>query len=68
MSYLLRIVSHYARQRSPLFSASMMELTKPPKVATNKDEDPLSGPGGAGGDEEEAGGIVNMRVVNASKV
>lgn len=47
----------------------MMELTKPPKRAVNQDDDPLSGGGGGGEeDEEEAGGIANMRVVNASKV
>jgi len=45
----------------------MMELTKPIKH-TNQDEDPLSGGVGGGEDEEEAVGIANMRVVNASKV
>ncbi|CAM9963332.1 unnamed protein product [Ectocarpus sp. 6 AP-2014] len=53
---------------SPLFSASMAELTKPPRRASNQDDDPLAGAGGGGEDEEEAGGIANMRVVNASKV
>ena len=55
------------RECSPLFSASMMELTKPRKAA-NQDDDPLSGGAGGAEDEEEAGGIANMRVVNASKV
>ncbi|CAN0216805.1 unnamed protein product, partial [Ectocarpus sp. 13 AM-2016] len=31
-------------------------------------DDPLAGAGGGGEDEDEAGGIANMRVVNASKV
>ncbi|CAM9868068.1 unnamed protein product, partial [Ectocarpus fasciculatus] len=53
---------------SPLFSASMTELTKPPRRASNQDDDPLAGGEGGGEDEEEAGGIANMRVVNASKV
>ncbi|CAN0212521.1 unnamed protein product, partial [Ectocarpus sp. 8 AP-2014] len=46
----------------------MAELTKPPRRASNQDDDPLAGAGGGGEDEEEAGGIANMRVVNASKV
>lgn len=52
---------------SPLFAASMMELTKPPRsAAAGRNKDPLIGDGD---DEEEApGGIANMRVVNASKV
>ncbi|CAN0122777.1 unnamed protein product, partial [Ectocarpus sp. 4 AP-2014] len=53
---------------SPLFSASMAKLTKPPRRVSNQDDDPLAGAGGGGEDEEEAGGIANMRVVNASKV
>lgn len=55
-------------QCSPLFSASMTELTKPPRRASNQDDDPLAGAEGGGEDEEEAGGIANMRVINASKV
>lgn len=46
----------------------MAELTKPPRRVSNQDDDPLAGTGGGGEDEEEAGGIANMRVVNASKV
>lgn len=46
----------------------MAELTKPPRRASNQDDDPLAGAGGGGEDEEKAGGIANMRVVNASKV
>lgn len=45
----------------------MMELTKL-KRATKPDDDPLSGATGGEEDEEQAGGIANMRVVNASKV
>lgn len=60
-------LSALPNQRSPLFSASMAELTKPRKAASPSD-DPLSGATGGGEDEEEAGGIANMRVVNASKV
>lgn len=44
-----------------------MELTKQ-KKPVNPDDDPLSGTTGGGEDEEETGGIANMRVVNASKV
>lgn len=46
----------------------MLELTKPQKAANPDNDDPLSGVTGGGEDEEEAGGISNMRVVNASKV
>ena len=46
----------------------MLELTKPQRAARPDDDDPLSGVAGGGEDEEEAGGIANMRVVNASKV
>lgn len=46
----------------------MMELTKPQRTANPDNDDPLSGVPGGGEDEEEAGGIANMRVVNASKV
>lgn len=46
----------------------MMELTKPQRAAHPDDDDSLSGVNGGGEDEEEAGGIANMRVVNASKV
>lgn len=56
------------RENSPLFSASMIELTKAPSsaaVANSLACDPLSG---GGTDEEAAGGIANMRVVNAAKV
>lgn len=45
----------------------MMELTKAPKDSAAAVNDPLSGEG-AEDDEEAAGGIANMRVVNASKV
>lgn len=51
---------------SPLFSASMMELTKQPKDAALLASDPMSG--GGGEDTDSPGGIANTRVVNASKV
>lgn len=63
----ISFLSAFLNQHSPLFSASMMELTKPQRTAV-QDDDPFSGVTGGGDDEEEAGGIANMRVVNASKV
>lgn len=48
------------RSTSPLFSASMAELTKPPKCAVADAGDAL--------DEEAPGGISNMRALTASKV
>lgn len=53
-------------EKSPLFSASMVELTQPPRRANAGASDLLSS--GGGEDEEAPGGIANMRVVNASKV
>ena len=43
-----------------------MELTKPPRSAAGRNNDPLNG--GWDDEEEAPGGIANMRVVNASKV
>lgn len=54
---------------SPLFSASMTELTKARPSAAAADAlagDPLSRGGGT--DDEAVGGIANVRVINASKV